>query len=166
MVDNKAGKPESRKARKLDPRTGRPEIVIKCRGLVKGRAEGEALVAPTTLSFWGEVDPISGRIIASGHQFEGRSLRGKVLVIESTKGSSATPLVIGLAASQGNAPVAFINTNIDALAVLGCVVNEIPMVTELEQDPFELIKTGDRVCVDADNGVVIVTKKEQPADSR
>ena len=135
-------------------------IVINCRGLVKGQAEGEALVAPTTLSFWGEVDPISGRIIASGHPLEGKSLRGKVLIIESTKGSSATPLVIGLARRENNAPVAFVNVNVDALAVLGCVVNEIPMVTELERDPFEIIETGDHVCVDADNGTVTVAKKE------
>ncbi len=47
------------------------KLVIRCRGLVKGQAEGEALVAPTTLSFWGEVDPISGRVIARGHPLQG-----------------------------------------------------------------------------------------------
>ena len=134
-------------------------IVIKCRGVVKGQAEGEALVASTTLSFWGEVDPVAGQVIASGHPLEGERLGGKVLVIESTKGSSATPLVIGLAAREGNAPVAFVNMNIDALAVLGCVVNEIPMVAEPEIDPFEIIETGDRVLVDGDKGLVTVIKQ-------
>ena len=133
-------------------------IEIRCRGLVKGKAEGEALVAPTTLSFWGEVDPVSGRVIASGHPLEGQSLRGKVLVIRSTKGSSATPMVIGLAHREGNAPAAFVNTDVDCLAVLGCVVNEIPMVAELEQDPFEVIESGDQVEVDADGGKIVVSK--------
>ncbi len=133
-------------------------IEIKCRGLVKGKAEGEALVASTTLSFWGEVDPMSGRVIAAGHPLEGESLRGKVLVIRSTKGSSATPMVIGLAHREGNAPVAFINTDVDCLAVLGCVVNEIPMVADLEQDPFGVIESGDHVEVDADGGKIVVTK--------
>jgi predicted aconitase with swiveling domain len=133
-------------------------IEIRCRGLVKGKAEGEALVAPTTLSFWGEVDPVSGRVIASGHPLEGQTLRGKVLVIRSTKGSSATPLVIGLAHREGNAPVAFVNTDVDCLAALGCVVNEIPMVAHLEQDPFAVIESGDHVEVDADGGRVVVTK--------
>ena len=134
-------------------------ICINCRGVVKGRAEGEALVAATTLSFWGEVDPVSGRVIAAGHPLEGECLGGKVLVIKSTKGSSATPLVIGLAHSEGNAPVAFVNTDIDALAVLGCVVNRIPMVSDLEVDPFEIIETGDHVAVDADAGTLVVTKR-------
>jgi predicted aconitase with swiveling domain len=133
-------------------------VEIRCRGLVKGKAEGDALVADAALSFWGEVDPVNGRIIAVGHPLEGELLRGKVLVIRSTKGSSGTPFVIGLAHAEGNAPVAFVNTQIDGLAVLGCVVNQIPMVADLDQDPFELIKTGDRVLVDADNGRIVVQR--------
>lgn len=136
-------------------------IEIKCRGLIKGKASGEALVAPATLSFWGEVDPMTGRIIASGHPLEGESLGGKVLVIRSTKGSSGTPLVMGIAHAEGNAPVALVNTDVDCLAVLGCVVNEIPMVADLEQDPFEIIQTGDRVEVDADGGRIVVTQEER-----
>ena len=134
------------------------DIEIRCRALVKGRAEGTALVAPAALSFWGEVDPVKGIIIAEGHPLQGESLEGKVLVIKSTKGSSATPLVIGLARREGKAPVAFVNVNVDALAVLACVVNEIPMVTGLDRDPFELIETGDHVIVDGDAGLVTVVK--------
>jgi len=134
------------------------QTVIRCRGLVGGRAEGHALVARTTLSFWGEVDPVSGRIIAKGHPLEGHLLGGKILVIESTKGSSATPLVMGLAHGEGNAPAALVNTNIDALAVLGCVVNGIPMVADLDVEPFDLIRSGDRVVVDADAGRIVVTR--------
>jgi len=133
-------------------------IEIRCRGLVKGRAEGEALVAPTTLSFWGEVDPMTGRIIARGHPLEGECLGGKILVINSTKGSSATPLVLGLAHQEGNAPRALVNTDVDCLAALGCVVNQIPMVTDADQNPFEIIATGDHVLVDADEGKIVVRK--------
>lgn len=136
--------------------TGQTEIP--CRRLVKGRAEGEALVAPAMLSFWGEVDPMSGRIIAEGHALEGKSLGGKVLIIRSTKGSSATPMVMGLAHQQGKAPVALVNVDVDPLAVLGCVVNEIPMVCDLGRDPFETIETGDWVTVDADAELVTVSK--------
>ena len=32
------------------------------------------------------------------------------------------------------------------------------MGTELERDPFEMIATGDRLRVDADEGVVVVRK--------
>ena len=133
-------------------------VDIRGRGVVKGYAEGEALVADTTLSFWGEVDAITGKVIGVGHPLEGISLGGRVLVIRSTKGSSGTPMVLNLAQLEGNAPAAFVNVEVDGLAALGCIVNEIPMMTELKQDPFELIATGDHVVVDADEGVLRVTR--------
>ena len=133
-------------------------LEIKARGVVKGRAEGEALVADATLSFWGEVDPVTGKVIAVGHPLEGQSLKDRVLVIRSTKGSSATPMVLNLAQLEGTAPVAFVNVEVDSLAALGCIVNRIPMVTDLERDPFETIRTGDRVEVNADAGVVRVLR--------
>ena len=134
-------------------------LEIKGRGVVKGRAEGEALVADAMLSFWGEVDAVTGKVIAVGHPLEGKSLRGRVLVIRSTKGSSATPMTMKLAKLEGTAPAAFVNLEIDSLAALGCVVNNIPMITDLEQNPFEKIQTGDHVMVDADAGVVVVTRR-------
>jgi predicted aconitase with swiveling domain len=131
-------------------------FVIRGRGLVKGKAEGEALVARATLSFWGEVDPTTGRIIATGHPLRDQLLRGRVLVIQSTRGSSATPLVMGLAHQAGNAPAAIINTDVDCLAVLGCVVHRIPMMSELDTDPFDQIRTGDHLVVDAEQGTIHV----------
>ncbi len=134
-------------------------VEVKGRGVVKGVAEGEALVADATLSFWGEVDAVTGEVIAVGHPLEGESLRGRVLVIRSTKGSSGTPMVLNLARLEGNAPAAFVNVEVDGLAALGCIVNEIPMMTDLEQDPFDLIETGDHVVVDADRGVLCVSRQ-------
>jgi predicted aconitase with swiveling domain len=130
---------------------------LRGRCVVKGRAEGRALVADATLSFWGEVDAVTGKVIAVGHALEGQSLKGCVLVIRSTKGSSGTPMTLDLATLEGTAPAAFINVEVDSLAALGCIVNRIPMITDLEQDPFTRIRTGDLVVVDADRGVVTVT---------
>lgn len=131
-------------------------IKIKGKGVVKGVAKGEALVADTTLSFWGEVDAVTGKVIGVGHPLEGETLGGRILVIRSTKGSSGTPMVLNLARLEGNAPAAFVNVEVDGLAALGCIVNEIPMITDLDQDPFNLIETGDLVVVDADQGLLCV----------
>lgn len=131
-------------------------LLIRGRAVVRGRAEGPALVADATLSFWGEVDPVSGKVIGKGHPLEGQSLAGRVLVIRSTRGSSATPMVLNLARLEGVAPAAFLNVEVDSLAALGAIVNRIPLVTELEQDPFQVIQSGDYVIVDGDQGLVEV----------
>ena len=135
-------------------------IEIKGKGIVKGTAQGEALVADATLSFWGEVDAVTGRVISVGHPLQGASLRGKVLVIRSTKGSSGTPMILNLAKLEGNAPVALVNVEVDSLAALGCIVNNIPMMTDLDRNPFEVIKTGDHLIVDANSGILKVTRKQ------
>ena len=42
---------------------------------------------------------------------------------------------------------------------VGAVVTRAPAVTDLDQDPLKIIETGDWVKVDADNGIVEVTKR-------
>jgi len=42
---------------------------------------------------------------------------------------------------------------------LGAVVARVPAVTDFDQDPTEVISTGDWVKVDADRGIVEITKK-------
>ena len=68
-------------------------------------------------------------------------------------------MILNLAKLEGNAPAAFVNVEIDGLAALGCIVNDIPMMSQLDQNPFEAISTGDHVEVDADNGVLRVRRK-------
>ena len=134
-------------------------LQIRGRGVDAGCAEGSALVADATLSFWGEVDPVTGRVLAVGHPLEGMSLGGRVLVIRSTRGSSATPMILKLARFEGNAPAALVNIEVDGLAALGCIVNGIPMMADLDQDPFKVIATGDHVVVNADEGFLLITKQ-------
>ncbi|MBT3991887.1 MAG: hypothetical protein HOG95_07410 [Rhodospirillaceae bacterium] len=43
---------------------------------------------------------------------------------------------------------------------LGVVVMRTPTVTDLDQNPLEVIKTGGWVKVDADNGIVEVISSE------
>ena len=80
------------------------------------------------------------------------------MVFRSTKGSSGTSRMLRLARMTGKCPVAFINLELDELSVLSCVAQKLPFVTELESSPFESIRTGDWVRVDADAGVVEVTR--------
>ena len=47
-------------------------------------------------------------------------------------------------------------------AALGAVVTRVPAVTDLDRDPCAVIRTGDWVRIDADQGVVEVS----PAPSR
>lgn len=131
------------------------------RGVVGGIGQGPALVADVYISFWGGFDPATGRIIQAGSPLEGQCLAGKVVVFRATKGSSGSSRILRLAQMTGNSPAAFINTELDELSVLSCVAQKLPLVSDLDCDPFEAIQTGDWVVVDGDRGVVQVTSQDR-----
>jgi predicted aconitase with swiveling domain len=130
------------------------ETTLSCRKVVGGINKGKALVAYTTLSFWGEFDPITGKVNAIGHPFFNQSIKNRIIIMKSTKGSSGTPESISLACQEGHRPAAFIVEEVDALLALGCVENNIPLVTDFDLSLFDLIKEGQCIEVDAENGLI------------
>jgi predicted aconitase with swiveling domain len=133
-------------------------VVIHGRKVVGGVAEGEALVTRDTISGWGGLDSKTGTIIERRHELRGQSFAGKVLVFPGAKGSSGYSHYFHLARVAGAAPLAMIFTRMTTKAALGAVVTRVPAMTDLDADPLALIETGDWVRVDADAGVITVTK--------
>lgn len=128
------------------------------RGLVGGVVEGEALVTRQGLSGWGGIEPIAGTIIESRHELHGASFKDKILVFAGAKGSSGWSGMLHMSRLAGSAPKAMIFTYMNTKIALGVVVTRVPAVTDLDQDPLSVIETGDWVRVDADSGLVEVTK--------
>lgn len=135
------------------------KIVLHGRKVVGGCAEGEALVTRDQISGWGGIDPRSGTIIETRHELRGQSFSGKVLVFPGAKGSSGWSSQFHIARLAGVAPLAMLFTEMTTKIALGAVVTHAPAMTDFDQDPFGVIATGDWVKVDADRGVVEITKK-------
>jgi predicted aconitase with swiveling domain len=133
--------------------------VLRGRKVVGGRAEGEALVTRERISGWGGIDPRSGTVIETRHELKGVSFAGKVLVFPGAKGSSGWSSQFHIARLAGKAPLAMLFNEMTTKIALGAVVAHAPSVTDFDRDPLELIENGDWVKVDADNGIVEVTKK-------
>jgi predicted aconitase with swiveling domain len=133
-------------------------IVLHGRGVVPGVAEGEALVSHETISGWGGIDPATGVIIEPRHELYGVSFAGRVLVFPGAKGSSGWSGFFQATRLNGCAPLAMVFTTMTTKVALGAVVTRVPAVTGLDQDPVQVIATGDRVRVDAGSGVVMVKR--------
>ena len=144
-----------------DTRTA-PDIVLHGRKVVGGRAEGEALVTHQTISGWGGVNPMKGEVIESRHELRGVSFASKVLIFPGAKGSSGWSGVFHLTRLAGTAPLALVFNIMSTKAALGAVVLRVPTLTDLDRDPLECIETGDWVRVDADRGVIEITRKNKP----
>jgi len=137
----------------------KPRVVITGRKVVGGVAEGEALVTHETISGWGGVNPMTGTVIESRHELKGVSFAGKILVFPGAKGSSGWSGIFHMAKLRGMAPLAMVFNIMTTKAALGAVVMRVPTVTDCDQDPLALIRTGDWVRVDGDAGTITVWDK-------
>lgn len=141
------------------------KIVLKGRGIAGGVAEGEALVTHQFFGFTHGVEPTTGRISDVRHEWVGQNMKGKVLVFPYGKSSTSGGLFILETVRCGNAPAAVINIETEMVIGAGFIMakilykKEIPVVDRLNQNPLEVIKSGDYVKVDANKGLVEVIKK-------
>lgn len=90
--------------------------------LIAGTAEAPVLCLGKPISFWGGVDPFSGRITDPRHPDHGAVIGGQVLVLPGTIGSSSSSAVMLELMASGRAPAALILAEPDAILVLGVVV--------------------------------------------
>jgi predicted aconitase with swiveling domain len=121
------------------------------RKIAAGVAEGEALVTKMGVSFYGGVDPQSGCIVEKGHELEGQSIAGKVLVFPTGKGSTVGSYTLYRLKKAGLAPAAIVNAEAEAITAVGCIIADIPCVDHI---PIEAIRTGMKVRVDGGQGCV------------
>ncbi|MCF7936126.1 MAG: DUF126 domain-containing protein [Synergistales bacterium] len=138
-------------------------IRLQGRGAVGGVAEGPAMVSRAAIQGWSGVDDRTGLVIERGHPFEGRSIQGSVLVLSGGKGSNGWSCHFHAAKVAGIGPAAFVFPGMDSRTAVAAVVTWVPVVTDLEEDPFEIIRTGDRVRVDGDRGVVEILRSVDEA---
>jgi hypothetical protein len=132
----------------------------KVRKIVKGKAQGEAVVMPDSFSFLGDVDMDSGEIIAHDNPNKGVNLSGKILIYKETKGSSGGCVVLITLAKKGMAPAAIVTIKpADYNLTEGAILAKIPFVCEPDGDILNEIKTGMSAIVDADEGLIEVIKE-------
>jgi predicted aconitase with swiveling domain len=129
-------------------------LKLKAHIVSRGRAEGRALVTSQPISFLGSVDPMTGIVVEKGHELAGKSIKEKVLVFPSGKGSTVGSYVIYQLKKNGVAPSAMINIKTEPIVAVGAIISGIPLVDRVEKDPVTTIKTGDKVLVDAIVGSV------------
>jgi len=137
------------------------KIVLHGRRVTGGYAEGEALVTHDTISGWGGINPQDGTIIEKRHELVGKSVKEKVLAFPGAKGSSGWSTTFHIMRLMGNGPMAMVFKEMTSKVALGSVVAHIPAMTDLDQDPLEVIDNGDWVKVEADKGRIEVIKKSQ-----
>ena len=124
---------------------------INGRVIYPGIIQGEALVTRLGISFFGGIDPETGIIVEKGHELEGQTIAGKVLVFPTGKGSTVGSYTLLQLKENGKAPLAILNAECETITAVGCIIAEIPC---LDHIPIHEIHTGQQLFVDAQQGIV------------
>ncbi|MFX1281380.1 MAG: DUF126 domain-containing protein [Promethearchaeota archaeon] len=123
------------------------------RTIYKGIAEAEAIVTKDGISFYGGVDPDTGKVVEVGHELEGQTVSGKILVFPTGKGSTVGSYTMYRMKKNKTAPAAIVNKEIDTIIAVGCIISEIPCVDKIDIDH---LKTGQKLFVNGSDGTVEV----------
>ena len=107
-------------------------MILLGRSIYKGKVEGEALVTLQAISFFGGVDPESGVVVERGHELQGETIAGKVLVFPTGKGSTVGSYTLYRLKYNGVAPSAIINAECETITAVGCIISDIPCVDQVE----------------------------------
>ncbi|XRP97253.1 DUF126 domain-containing protein [Methanocaldococcus sp. 16A] len=126
---------------------------LKGRSISKGVIEGIAIVSKKPFSFLGGVDK-EGNIIDKDSDLYGQSLKGKIFVFPYGRGSTVGSYVIYGLAKKGILK-GIVNKECEPIVATGAILGGIPLVDKIE---IEKIKTGDRIVVDGNKGVVKILR--------
>ncbi|RZU12429.1 putative aconitase subunit 2 [Kribbella rubisoli] len=125
-------------------------MIIRGRTLHPGTATGEPIRLTAPLSFWGGTDE-HGRIVDAHHPQCGAVLTGRILMMESGRGSSSASSVLAEQIRARTAPAAIILTRPDPIIPLGALVAaelynlDLPVVLA----PYDAIPDNARLHVSA-----------------
>lgn len=125
------------------------------RGIVAGAGSGPALVALEPISFFGDVDIVTGRITGDIPSVRNCSIRGCVLFLPLTRGSAGAWRILHQLQKHRNAPAALVvRERPDPSVVQGAILGAIPIVCGGPAEAFQARWNGVWVEVDAASGRV------------
>jgi len=128
--------------------------VLSGRSISPGIAEGVAIVSRDPIVFNLGIDAESGVIVEKGHDLEGQSVYGKILVFPYGKGSTGGAWTIFRMGVRKSGPLAMVCQNAEVLTTIGSILGNIPVVDGFSPEQLRKIKTGDRLRVDGERGII------------
>jgi len=135
------------------------DLEYTCRSISEGLGEGDVILSKDALCF-ALVEAETGVVLEKGHDLQGKSVAGKVLVMPTGKGSSVVQ-ADGLyrLITHEKAPTAVIIEQPEPVLVSTIIAMEVPLVDTVEPAFYEAVADGDHVVVDAVGEKLVLRKR-------
>jgi len=129
-------------------------ILLRCHKGIGPAVTGTALVAKDNFSARYDLDRKRGIFSRPSHALAGQSYVGKILVLDTAKGGVATAWMLREMKERGVVPLALVFNRVNPILAQGAAFGGVTMVDRFDGDVTDLIRTGDRLRIDAAAGVV------------
>jgi len=130
---------------------------LKCHKGIGPKVTGEALVADDNFSARYDLDRLKGIFSRPQHKLAGQSYKGKILVLNTSKGGVASAWMLYEMKSRGIAPKAILFNNANTILAQGAALADMTMCDRFEDgDVTTFIQSGQIVEVDPDAGTVTI----------
>ncbi|MGD9866606.1 MAG: DUF126 domain-containing protein [Hyphomicrobiales bacterium] len=117
---------------------------------------GEALVAGDNFSARYDLDRVKGVFSRPQHKLFGQNYVGRILILNIAKGGVATAWMLREMAERGMAPKALILNYANPIMAQGAAFANLPLIDRFGTDITRAIRTGERVEVIPDKGLLRV----------
>lgn len=123
------------------------------------RVEAPALVMREGFSPRYDLDRLTGVISRISHSVQGESIKGRILVIPTTKGGVAGGWAFFDLLHKGIAPAGLVFGKLNPVMVQGAVLAGMPVTEGWEPNALDYVSSGDLIRVDPANRTITVLRK-------
>jgi len=113
-------------------------VSFEARSILEGSASGPVVASAEALSFWGGVDPASGRVIDVHHPLVGTCLTGAILTMPTSRGSCTGSGVLLDLILGNRAPAALVFREEEDVLTLGALI-----AAAMFDRPLPVLRLGD-----------------------
>lgn len=134
------------------------KIILKASRKFGPDLEGEALVSREPIHFTMDIVPETGVVMGAKHDLYGENITDKILVMPSAKGGVQSAMSIMELVDNGCGPKALLYTRTNPIMVQGAVLMNVPIMDFFDQNPVEVIRSGDWLKLKPAQGIVEVER--------
>ena len=121
---------------------------------------GKVLITKSKISFLGDIDQNTARIVGSDLDIKGKNISGKILIFLEGRGSTVGSNVLFGLSRRGLAPKLLAVCRAEPVTISGAIFGNIPMISDIDEGIFDYLKTGDKARSYVQGGEAYLEKEE------
>jgi len=107
-----------------------------------GEIRGKVLITKSKISFLGDVDLDTGKIVGTDLDIKGERISSKIFIFQEGRGSTAGSNVIYGLSRRGLAPKLIATHRAELITISGAIFGGVPMISNIDEKIFNFLDNG------------------------